>query len=110
MSGGYLSGGNCPGGNCPGGNCPDTPPDIPYMKNAWPKQGLLSSQVNYGKCIVINMQKLVWGAYQISHHKRMKLFRNTQLLVLSPVEPIFFGNLQLSLCTHAQKKSKNGKL
>ena len=58
---------------------------------------------------VINMQKLVHGAYlpvEILIHKRVKIDRSTKLLVFYPVELILLGNLHISLCTHARKKSE----
>ena len=58
---------------------------------------------------VINMQKLVHGAYlpvEILIHKRVKIDRSTKLLVFYPVELILLGNLHISLCMHARKKSE----
>ena len=47
-------------------------------------------QVTSGKGLLINMQKLVWGHIcQILLHKRVKIGRIAQLLVLNPVELIF---------------------
>ena len=63
------------------------------------------SQVTYGKGLLINMQKLVLGHIcQILLHKRVKIGRITQLLVLNPVELIFLRNSHVIFHTHARKK------
>ena len=68
------------------------------------------SRVTYGKGLLINIQKLVFQTYlppgicHIIFHKRMKIGRITELLVLNPVEITFFRNKHVPLSTHVQKK------
>ena len=61
-----------------------------------------STQVTYGKGLLINMQKLDLGHIcQILLHRRMKIGRIAQLLVLNTVELISLGNSHVTFRMHA---------
>ena len=64
-----------------------------YMSNIRTKASL-STQVTYGKGLLINMQKLALGHFLniILINIRVKIGRIAQHLVLNPVKLIFFGN------------------